>query len=70
MNSIFSSFDAVCAEFLGQSIKASLPGRLQSNQLSRELKDTVDNSSPPHPPPPILGAGHSSKKQQQDSHQS
>ncbi|PSS11262.1 Apical endosomal glycoprotein [Actinidia chinensis var. chinensis] len=49
MNSIFSSFDAVCAEFLGQSIKASLPGRLQSNQLSRELKDTVNNSSPPPP---------------------
>ncbi|KAI8019136.1 hypothetical protein LOK49_LG04G02942 [Camellia lanceoleosa] len=25
MNSIFSSFDAVCAEFMGQTVKASLP---------------------------------------------
>ncbi|KAH7839878.1 hypothetical protein Vadar_009896 [Vaccinium darrowii] len=47
MNSIFSSFDAVCAELLGQRVKASLPsssswnkceGGVKSHQSSTEIQ--------------------------------
>ncbi|KAF7151528.1 hypothetical protein RHSIM_Rhsim02G0253700 [Rhododendron simsii] len=52
MNSIFSSLDAVCAEILGQSVRASLKpsawskcdGGVKSHQQSREIKTTENNS--------------------------
>ncbi|KAL6280736.1 hypothetical protein ACE6H2_017617 [Prunus campanulata] len=31
MNSMFSSFDALCAEFLGQKVKASFPTQQQKS---------------------------------------
>ncbi|KAI8569926.1 hypothetical protein RHMOL_Rhmol02G0315700 [Rhododendron molle] len=52
MNSMFSSVDAVCAEILGQSVRASLipsswskcDGGVKSHQQSREIKTTENNS--------------------------
>ncbi|KAJ9706385.1 hypothetical protein PVL29_001748 [Vitis rotundifolia] len=45
MNSIFSSFDAVCFEFLSQKLKSSLPS---GNKMeSQQSKEKMGNPSPP-----------------------
>ncbi|KAB2093654.1 hypothetical protein ERO13_A02G099100v2 [Gossypium hirsutum] len=40
MNSIFSSFDALCAEFLGQSVRPSFA----SNSMNKGAADSFVNS--------------------------
>ncbi|GMY30662.1 hypothetical protein FCV25MIE_25904 [Fagus crenata] len=61
MNSIFSSFDALCAEFLGQKVRASFPSVIKVDRnIQTERHEASDNvnkrqqhgdpsSSPPQP---------------------
>ncbi|KAG5563588.1 hypothetical protein RHGRI_006134 [Rhododendron griersonianum] len=80
MNSIFSSFDAVCAEILGQSVRASLKpsswckcdGGVKSHQPSREITTTENNSGnssttegKPSPSPAAAACTRRSRQQQQ-----
>lgn len=81
MNSIFSSFDAVCAEILGQSVRASLKpsswskcdGGVKSHQQSREIKTKENNSGnssttegkPSAPPAAAACTRRRSRQQQQ-----
>ncbi|GMP35406.1 hypothetical protein CsSME_00007849 [Camellia sinensis var. sinensis] len=74
MNSIFSSFDAVCAEFMGQTVKASLPIiPFSSNnkaifQSHHKLISTTKNSNNnikegnSSPPPPVSPSTSSQRK--------
>ncbi|KAL7191024.1 hypothetical protein ACSBR2_023155 [Camellia fascicularis] len=77
MNSIFSSFEAVCAEFMGQTVKASLPiipfsSNNKNNkvilQSQHKLISTTKNSNnnieegKSSPPPPVSPSTSSQRK--------
>ncbi|ONI07646.1 hypothetical protein PRUPE_5G133100 [Prunus persica] len=44
MNSMFSSFDALCAEFLGQKVKASFPTQQQQKSTGAVVKNKASVS--------------------------
>ncbi|XAR70113.1 hypothetical protein NMG60_11026871 [Bertholletia excelsa] len=63
MNSIFSSFDAACAEFLGQTVKVSFTSSLRrepkETQITSNLSGKEGNS------PPAVAACTSRRSQQE-----
>ncbi|XP_047319405.1 uncharacterized protein LOC124922738 [Impatiens glandulifera] len=64
MNSMFSSFDALCAEVMGHSFKNSFPS-LKNNPVSngdQQRSEEANMKGKPSPPPPPTADGTGGRK--------